>query len=80
MPDKNFNVLLKTSLTLSTQSRLLTIIRQKTFKTIIGKGENADNQHFLLVPQCFLPFEIDTSCFEQQLISHILMLSIVTWL
>ena len=22
---------------------------------IVGKGENADNQHFLLFPQCFLP-------------------------
>ena len=31
-----------------------------TFKTpsenIVGKGENAGNQHFLLFPQCFLSF------------------------
>ena len=24
-------------------------------KNIVGKGENAGNQHFLLFPQCFLP-------------------------
>ena len=24
-------------------------------ETILGKGENADNQHFLLFPQCFFP-------------------------
>ena len=26
------------------------------FENIIGKGENAGNQHFLLFLQCFLPF------------------------
>ena len=25
-------------------------------KNIVGKGENAGNQHFLLFQQCFLPF------------------------
>ena len=25
------------------------------FENIVGKGENAGNQHFLLFPQCFLP-------------------------
>ena len=25
-------------------------------KNIVGKGENAGNQHFLLYPQCFPPF------------------------
>ena len=24
------------------------------FENIVGKGENAGNQHFLLYPQCFL--------------------------
>ena len=24
------------------------------FENIVGKGENAGNQHFLLFPQCFL--------------------------
>ena len=27
------------------------------FENIVGKGENAGNQHFLLFPQCFLPFQ-----------------------
>ena len=27
----------------------------KTLENIVGKGENAGNQHFLLFPQCFLP-------------------------
>ena len=25
-------------------------------ENIVGNGENAGNQHFLLFPQCFLPF------------------------
>ena len=28
---------------------------KKTLENIVGKGENAGNQHFLLIPQCFLP-------------------------
>ena len=27
------------------------------FENIVGKGENAGYQHFLLFPQCFLPFK-----------------------
>ena len=26
------------------------------FENIVGKGENAGDQHFLLFPQCFLPY------------------------
>ena len=33
---------------------LLTTLRKKPFKSIVGKGENAGKQHFLLFPQCFL--------------------------
>ena len=40
----------------TTQSRLLTNLRKKPFENIVEKGENAGNQHFLLFPQCFLPF------------------------
>ena len=29
--------------------------RPEQDENIVGKGENAGNQHFLLVPQCFLP-------------------------
>ena len=28
-------------------------LEKKTFENIVGKGENACNQHFLLFPQCF---------------------------
>ena len=27
------------------------------FENIVGKGENASNQHFLLFPQYFLPYQ-----------------------
>ena len=32
----------------------LMTLRNKTFKNIAGKGENAGYHHFLLFPQCFL--------------------------
>ena len=31
-------------------------LRKDPLENIVGKGENAGNQHFLLFPQCFLPF------------------------
>ena len=37
----------------NTQPRDLTTLRKKPFENIVGKGENAGNQHFLLLPQCF---------------------------
>ena len=37
----------------TTQSRLLMTLRKEAFENISGKGENADNQHFLLFPKCF---------------------------
>ena len=30
-------------------------LNEKSFEKIVGKGENAGNQHFLFFPQCFLP-------------------------
>ena len=41
----------------TTQSRLLTTLSKKSFKNIVGKGENAGNQHFLLFPQCYHPYQ-----------------------
>ena len=32
-----------------------------TFENIVGKGENAGNQRFLLFTQCFLPFPYQIS-------------------
>ena len=39
----------------TTQSQLLTTLKKNPFENIVGKGENAGNQHFLLFPQCLLP-------------------------
>ena len=47
----------------TTQSQLLTTLREKAFENIVEKGENAGNQHFLLFPQCFLPFSKQISIF-----------------
>ena len=32
---------------------------KEAFKNIVGKRINAGNQHFLLFPQCFLPFKTE---------------------
>ena len=40
----------------TTQARLLTTLYKKSVENIVGKVENAVDQHFLLLPQCFLPF------------------------
>ena len=48
----------------TTQARLLTTLYNKPFENIVGKGENAGNQHFLLFPQCFLPFPKQVSFFS----------------
>ena len=37
----------------NTQSQLLTTMRKMSFENILGKGENAINQYFLLFSQCF---------------------------
>ena len=51
----------------TTQSRLLTPLKKKAFENIVGKGENAGNQHFLLFPQCFLFFPTQILIFESGL-------------
>ena len=43
-------------LTITKQSLLLSTLRKNPFENIVGKGENAGNQHFLLFLQCFLSF------------------------
>ena len=40
----------------------------KPFESIVGKGENAGNQHFLLFPQCFLLFPRQISIFESHFV------------
>ena len=51
---------------------ILSTLCKKPFEHIVGKGENAGHQHFLLFLQCFLP------CQEQILICCLQVLSIWT--
>ena len=44
----------------------------------MGIGENAGNQHFLLFPQCFLPFPNQISIFQSHLFCHLQIPSIWT--
>ena len=53
---------------------------KKTFENIVGKGENAGYQHFLLFPQCFLHFHKQISIFYIHLNCRLQMLSIWTGL
>ena len=39
-------------------------IEKEAFENIVGKGENAGNQHFLLFPQCLLPFPKQIQVFQ----------------
>ena len=52
----NFFPLIK-SQPITTQSQLLMTLRKEAFENIVGKGENAGNQHFLLFPNCLLPYQ-----------------------
>ena len=40
-----------------TLSPVLTSPRKRAFENILEEGENAGNEHFLLFPKCFLPFQ-----------------------
>ena len=51
---------------------------KKPLENIVGKGENAGNQHFLLFPQCFLLFPIQILIFQSPLFCHLQVLSIWT--
>ena len=42
---------------------------KEPFENIIGKGENAGDQHFLLFPQRFLSFPKQISIFESFILS-----------
>ena len=45
-------------------------------QNIVGKEENAGNQHFLYFPQCFLLFPKKSSVFESHLFCRLQGLSI----
>ena len=51
---------------------------KKPFENIVGKGENAGNQHFLLFSQCFLTFQRKIAPFEPHKNCHLQKLSIWT--
>ena len=53
----------------------LTTLKNKHFENIEGKGEDAGNQHFLLFPQCFLPFPEQISIFQPYLFRRLQLLS-----
>ena len=62
----------------TTQSILLTTLRKKPSENIVGKGENAGKQHFLLFPQCFLLFTKQISNLQSLLFCCLQILSIWT--
>ena len=51
-------------------------LKKKPFEKIVGKGEDAGKLHFLLFPQCFLPFPKQISIFQSHLFCRLQMLSI----
>ena len=54
-------------------------LEKKHFESIVGKEENAGNQHFLFLPQCFLPIPIRIFfVFKLHLFCCLQMLSIWT--
>ena len=57
---------------------LLMTLRRKAFENIVGKGENADNEHFLLFPQYFLLYHREKSSYWKYSNCHLQMFSIWT--
>ena len=59
-----FQALSKQAKVFTKQSRHLTPLEKKAFENIVGKEENAGNQHFCLFSQYFLLFPTRISIFE----------------
>ena len=51
----NLEVILILTLYLTVQT--FKTLKKKPFEDIVEEGENALSQHFLLSPQCFVPYE-----------------------
>ena len=51
-------------------------LKQRTFENFVENRENAGDQHFLLFPQCILPFPHQSFIFHSYLLCHLQMLSI----
>ena len=71
IPVKKFLSMAHAIKSFTTLSQLLMALERKPFENIVGKGENADNQHFLVFQQCYLPFPKQISIFW----SHLFLLS-----
>ena len=54
----------------------LTTQKMWPFENLMGTGENAGNQQFVLFPQCFLTFPKQAGVFEPHLFCCLQMLSI----
>ena len=46
----------------------LKTLGKKPLENILGNGQNAGKQHFILFPQCFPPFQKQISIFHQYLL------------
>ena len=46
-------------------------LKVNPFENMMGKGENAGNQYFLLFPQCFLPFPKQMLFFKSGLLCRL---------
>ena len=53
-------------------------LKKKPLENIVGKGENAGNQHSLFIPQGFLPSQRQKSSFELHLFCHLQMQTLLT--
>ena len=60
------------------QIQILMTLKRKALENIVGKGENAGNQHFLLFQQCFLTCHKQILLFAQLLKCCLQVLSIWT--
>ena len=58
--------------------QILTLLMKSPLENIVGKGENAGNQHFLLFPQSFLALQKEIASFEPKLHYRLQILSIWT--
>ena len=52
------------------------IPKKKLYENIVGKGENAGNQHFFpTIPQCFLLIQVQNSFYESHLFCRLQSIS-----
>ena len=62
----------------TTQAQVFMTQKKKYLENIVGKGDNAGKQHFLLFQQCSLPYQRQIKTFEKHLICGLQGLKIWT--